>query len=106
MKLAVDLIERMKGTFDHSAYHDRYRERLTAIIDKKRKGETITAPKVEERKAPSDLMAALEASLSDAVGRSKAKKRPAASRRNAPKAGARGKTSAKTRKKAAKTAGT
>ena len=28
LKLAVDLIERMQGTFDHSAYHDRYRERL------------------------------------------------------------------------------
>ena len=42
LKLAVDLIERMQGTFDHSAYHDRYRERLMAIVDKKRKGETIT----------------------------------------------------------------
>ena len=67
LKLAIDLIERMKGTFDHSAYHDRYRERLMAIIDKKRKGETITAPEVEERKAPSDLLAALEASLGEAV---------------------------------------
>ena len=52
LKLAVDLIERMKGSFDHSAYHDRYRERLMAIIDKKRKGQTITVPEVEERKAP------------------------------------------------------
>jgi DNA end-binding protein Ku len=103
LKLAVDLIERMKGTFDHSAYHDRYRERLMSIIDKKRKGETITAAKVEERKAPSDLMAALEASLSDAVGRSKPKKAAASSRKPA-KAGAR-KTAAKgTRKKAAKSA--
>ena len=63
----------MKGSFDHSAYHDRYRDRLMAIIEKKRKGETITAPEVEERKAPADLMAALEASLSEAVGRGKAK---------------------------------
>ena len=52
LKLAIDLIERMQGSFDHSAYHDRYRDRLMAIIDKKRKGETITAPEVEERKAP------------------------------------------------------
>ena len=73
LKLAVDLIERMKGTFDHSAYHDRYRERLMAIIDKKRKGETITAPEVEERNAPVDLMAALEASLGEAVERRKPK---------------------------------
>jgi DNA end-binding protein Ku len=71
LKLAIDLIERMKSTFDHGAYHDRYRERLMAIIDKKRKGETITVPAVEERKAPSDLLAALEASLGEAVGRRK-----------------------------------
>ena len=68
----------MQGTFDHSAYHDRYRERLMAIIDKKRKGETISVPEVEERRAPADLMAALEASLGEAVGRRKAaRKRPA-----------------------------
>jgi len=86
LKLAIDLIERMQGSFDHSAYHDRYRERL--IIDRKRKGETITVPEVEERKAPSDLMAALEASLGEAVEQSKAKGRPARRKR-------RGKTSAK-----------
>ena len=111
LKLATDLIERMQGSFDHSAYHDRYRDRLMAIIQKKRKGETITAPKVEERKAPSDLMEALEASLSEAVGRSKARKTPAAARstpqkkaprKKSPKPAKRGKT---TRKKAAKPTG-
>ncbi len=90
LKLAIDLIERMQGSFDHSAYHDRYRERLMAIIDRKRKGETITVPEVEERKAPADLMAALEASLGEAVEQSKAKRRPARRKR-------RGKTSAKSR---------
>jgi DNA end-binding protein Ku len=69
LKLAIDLIERMQGSFDHSAYHDRYRERLMKIIDKKRKGETITAPEPKERSAPADLMAALEASLGEAVER-------------------------------------
>ena len=104
LKLAVDLIERMKGTFDHSAYHDRYRDRLTAIIKKKQKGETITAPKVEERKAPSDLMAALEASLSDAVSRSTPKKAPAASRRKPAKARPRTKAAKAGKRTAAKTA--
>ena len=82
LKLAVDLIERMQGTFDHSAYHDRYRERLVAIIDRKRKGETVSAPpEVEERRAPADLMAALEASLGEAVEKRKAtRKRPAAAK--------------------------
>ena len=111
LKLATDLIERMQGTFDHSAYRDRYRDQLMAIIKKKQKGETITAPKVEERKVPSDLMEALEASLSEAVGRSKAKA-PAAARRTpakkaAPKKAApkRAKARKATRKKAAKPAG-
>jgi DNA end-binding protein Ku len=74
LKLAIDLIERMQGTFDHSAYHDRYRDRLMAIIDKKRKGETITVPEPEERKAPADLLAALEASLGEAVAQRKSSK--------------------------------
>jgi DNA end-binding protein Ku len=88
LKLATGLIERMQGSFDHSAYHDRYRERLMAIVDKKRKGKTITAPKVQERRAPDDLMAALEESLSAAVAKSN----------GAPKA--RAKAGAKKRKRA------
>jgi DNA end-binding protein Ku len=75
LKLAVDLIERMKGSFDHAAYHDRYRERLMAIVEKKRKGETISAPEGKPRSAPDDLMAALQQSLDAAVGkRSKPRK--------------------------------
>jgi DNA end-binding protein Ku len=81
LELAVDLIERMQGTFDHSAYHDRYRERLKGIIGKKRKGETVSAPEVEERRAPADLLAALEASLGEAVEKRQAtRKRPAAAK--------------------------
>jgi DNA end-binding protein Ku len=72
LKLAVDLIGRMKGPFDHSVYHDHYRERLVAIVDKKRKGETITAPEVVARRAPDDLLAALEQSLNAAVGKRRA----------------------------------
>ena len=97
LKLAVDLIERMQGSFDHSDYHDRYRERLMAIVAKKRKGETITAPKVQERRVPDDLMAALEESLNAAVG--KARKAPRArtkARAKAPKA----RTGKKSRSKA------
>ena len=81
------LLERMQGSFDHSAYHDRYRERLMAIVDKKRKGETITAPKVQERRVPDDLMAALEESLNAAVGKArKAPRTRTKARAKAPKA--------------------
>jgi DNA end-binding protein Ku len=85
LQLAVDLIERMKGPFDHAAYRDHYRDRLMAIVDKKRKGETISAPQAEQRRAPDDLMAALEASLGEAVNR----------RAAAPKKTSRTKTKAK-----------
>jgi DNA end-binding protein Ku len=87
LKLAVDLIERMKGSFDHSDYRDRYRDRLMAIVEKKRKGETITAPKVQERRVPDDLMAALEESLNAAVGKArKAPRTRTKARAKAPKA--------------------
>jgi DNA end-binding protein Ku len=92
LKLAVDLIERMQGSFDHAAYRDRYRDRLMKIVDAKRKGKTISVPEVEERRAPDDLMAALEESLSAAVGKAGATPKG----RKAPKAGT------KTRAKAAK----
>jgi DNA end-binding protein Ku len=75
LKLAVDLIERMQGSFDHKAYHDRYQESLLAIVDKKRKGETITAPEVKQRDAPDDLMAALQESLGAAVKKRAAPKK-------------------------------
>jgi DNA end-binding protein Ku len=83
LKLAIDLIERMKGSFDHTAYADRYRDRLMEIISQKRKGETITTPEVKERKGPSDLLAALEASLGEAVERRKAKPSKASGGRRA-----------------------
>jgi DNA end-binding protein Ku len=83
LKLAVDLIERMQGSFDHAAYKDRYHDRLLAIVEQKRKGETIKVEKPEERRVPDDLMAALEASLGAAVGkRAKAPKRKAKSARS------------------------
>src|SRR3954447_10399093 len=83
LKLAVDLIERMQGSFDHAAYKDRYHDRLLAIVEQKRKGETIKVEKPEERRVPDDLMAALEASLGAAVGkRAKAPKKKAKSARS------------------------
>jgi DNA end-binding protein Ku len=72
LKLAIDLIERMKGTFDHDSYHDSYRDALRDIIKRKRKGEKISAPKPVERRGPPDLMDALEASLAAAVERGRA----------------------------------
>jgi DNA end-binding protein Ku len=68
---AVELIEALSTDWDPAAWKDCYRARLEKVIDRKRKGKRISAPK--PAKAPSpvpDLMAALERSLAEATGRS------------------------------------
>jgi DNA end-binding protein Ku len=64
---AVKLIETLSADWEPSRYKDRYRQRLRKVVNRKKKGETIEAPRPE--KAPSevpDLMAALERSLAEA----------------------------------------
>jgi DNA end-binding protein Ku len=61
---AVRLVEAMSVEWDPPAYEDRYRERLRALVERKRKGQTIKAPKeVDEPTPVPDLMAALRESL-------------------------------------------
>ncbi len=70
---AVALIEALSTEWDADAWRDCYRARLEDVIDRKRKGKRISAPKQEKEPAPvPDLMAALERSLAEATG-----KRPA-----------------------------
>ncbi len=62
---AVTLIEALSCPWDPERYDDRYRQRLKQVIERKRKGGEIKAPK-EDRKAAApvpDLMAALEKTL-------------------------------------------
>ena len=61
---AVQLVKSLQTDWQPSNYDDEHRKRLLAIIERKRKGETIEIP--DEPKAPAavpDLMAALEASI-------------------------------------------
>jgi len=44
MELAQMLIDKMRGEFDHSKYHDDYREALERLIEAKLAGEVISAP--------------------------------------------------------------
>ena len=62
LDLAVKIINELSGDFDLTEYHDRFRERVEEMIEKKRKGETITVlpPEKEEAK---ELMAALAETL-------------------------------------------
>lgn len=63
---AVAIIEALSCDWHPDKHKDRYRARLRRVVDRRRKGETIKAPKVgEEPETPVDLMAALERTLEE-----------------------------------------
>jgi DNA end-binding protein Ku len=71
---AMKLIEAMSEDWDPESYTDCYRKRLQKVVDEKKKGKTIEAPRQESEPEPApDLMAALEATLEEIKGRSKSK---------------------------------
>jgi DNA end-binding protein Ku len=63
LDMAATLIEQYTGSFEPEKFRDTYRDALCEIIEAKRNGEVVRAPEVEEREAPTDLMAALRASV-------------------------------------------
>lgn len=67
--MAKRLIEESSGKFEPGRFHDTYRDKLCEIIRAKQRGETVPAAEVEEPEAPTDLMAALRASVEAAQGR-------------------------------------
>jgi DNA end-binding protein Ku len=69
--MAGQLVESLHGSFRPSAFKDTYRDRVLHLIEQKAKGKEIKISEPEEREVPSDLMAALEASLE---GRSNARR--------------------------------
>ena len=73
---AVSIIEELSTDWDPTDYKDRYRARLKRVVDRKRKGETITVPDTPRAPEPvPDLMEALErtlAELQDGGGKKKA----------------------------------
>jgi DNA end-binding protein Ku len=63
LKMAAQLIDSVAGDFDPGQYRDTYRDALCEIIDAKRKGEEVHVAPAEEPEEPTDLMAALRASV-------------------------------------------
>jgi DNA end-binding protein Ku len=63
LEMAAQLIEQYRGDFQPERYRDTYRDALCEIIRAKQRGETVRAPAEEEAEAPTDLMAALRASV-------------------------------------------
>ena len=61
---ALAIVEELSTDWDPGRYTDCYRERLKRVIDRKRKGERIRAPKPQRQPAPApDLMEALQRTL-------------------------------------------
>jgi DNA end-binding protein Ku len=93
LELATALIERFTGAFEPEKYEDTYRKALLAVVRAKQKGKTITAAEPEPEEGPTDLLAALKASV-DAAKKSRGSvraKRPPARKKPA----ARGRKTAK-----------
>lgn len=68
--IATQLIESMTTDWDPANYHDTYRERVEELIERKRKGETITAEAPAPRTAKVvDLTETLRRSVEAARGR-------------------------------------
>ena len=68
LDLATTLIDKKTGSFDASEYHDRYVDALKELIERKKKGRTITTSDDDDAPAARgsnvvDLMAALKRSL-------------------------------------------
>jgi DNA end-binding protein Ku len=90
LEMATTLIGQFTGSFEPERYEDTYREALCAVIKAKRKGETISSPEPEPAEEPTDLLAALKASVEAAKrsgGAAKPKRAPArkpAARRQKP----------------------
>jgi DNA end-binding protein Ku len=87
LDMATALIDQFKSSFEPKRYEDTYRDALCAIIKAKQKGETIEAAPVEEEEEPTDLLAALKASVEAAKkGRGSVRaKRPPARKKSAPR---------------------
>ncbi len=66
LKMANQLIDSLTTNFDPAKYHDEYRDKMMALIEKKAAGDKIVTRPESDGKSTrkgSDLMAALEASL-------------------------------------------
>lgn len=68
LEMAAQLIDRFAGSFEPERYHDTYRDTLCEIIRAKRKGEEVHAEAAPEPEEPTDLLAALRASIDAAQG--------------------------------------
>jgi DNA end-binding protein Ku len=63
VQMAGQLVESLHTEFDPDDYEDTYREAVLDLIERKAKGEDLTPEEPEPKEEPTDLTAALKASL-------------------------------------------
>ena len=104
LDLAQTLIDKKTGKFDAGDFHDRYVDALKDLIERKKKGKTVTID--DDKPADSrgsnvvDLMAALKKSLGSGGGAAAATKAPARKAAPAKSAAAKSPAKAPARKRA------
>ena len=81
VEMAKTLIENLAATFDPERYHDRYRNELLELLQKKAEGEPLPEPKAEEGGEVVDLMEALRQSVAATQKKTKAKRKAPAKRK-------------------------
>jgi DNA end-binding protein Ku len=69
LELAKRLVKEFGGEFEPERFHDTYRDKLCEIIRAKARGEEVVHAEPVEEEAPTDLMAALRASVEAARSR-------------------------------------
>lgn len=83
---AVSIVDELTTDWDPARYKDGYRERLSEVVTRKRRGQPIVVPEPEPEPSPApDLMAALQRTLErtrelsgDGAGAKRRKRAPAA----------------------------
>jgi len=99
LSMAVDLVEAMSGEWKPAGYKDTYTERVKELVKSKHAGKEIVYSEEEPQATnPTDLVAALRASVESARKSRSTRKSPA---KKAPAKKSRAKKTAKSRKKAA-----
>jgi DNA end-binding protein Ku len=96
LSMAVDLIEAMSGEWKPAAYEDTYTERVKELVKSKHQGKEIVYSEEEPQATnPTDLVAALRASVEEARKSRGARKKTGPAKKTAAKKTAAKKTAAK-----------